>query len=188
MDRRREGLGCRNSWAETPMSSDCEAIFYAGLSWGENGSGVFVLPCLLSACLPSRFAKFRFGLGALFVMAMRNATSTSTRWGSAKQNTEAGNWHPQQRPDVSLPGRSRAARPALWGVSVTLSINDWKMAEGDNIQEIQSNVSFLEPKPLGFIPIWTLCFLNCVLVSFQCLGVLLFRCMPSHECLLDHFN
>ena len=47
------------------------------------------------------------------------------------------------------------------------------------------NLYFLVSKSLGFIPVMTLHFLHGVLVSFQCLGVLLFRCKPIYEQLFD---
>ena len=47
------------------------------------------------------------------------------------------------------------------------------------LYSFHGNLYFLVSKSLGFIPVMTLHFLHGVLVSFQCLGVLLFRCNPS---------
>ena len=48
--------------------------------------------------------------------------------------------------------------------------------------------SLLVPKPLGFIPVMTLRFLHGVLVSFQCLSVLGFRCFTTYEHLLNRLK
>ena len=52
----------------------------------------------------------------------------------------------------------------------------------------QNFLHYLLSKSLCLIPVMTLHFLHGVLASFQCLGVLLFRCKTSREHLLDSFN
>ena len=44
----------------------------------------------------------------------------------------------------------------------------------------------IDSKYLDFVSVMTLRFLHGVLVSFQCLSILVFCCNPSHEHLLDH--
>mmetsp|Transcript_35608 Transcript_35608/g.85008 ORF Transcript_35608/g.85008 Transcript_35608/m.85008 type:complete len:80 (-) Transcript_35608:131-370(-) len=53
---------------------------------------------------------------------------------------------------------------------------------------LRVKLCLLESKSLGFIPVMTLHFLHGVLVSFQCLGVLIFGCKPCLECPLDIIN
>ena len=55
-------------------------------------------------------------------------------------------------------------------------------------QSFLSGSSCCPSMSLGFISVMTLPFLHGVLVSFECLGVLLFCCKPHLENSLDHFK
>ena len=87
----------------------------------------------------------------------------------------------RERPDGAYSEEQRGAGRNKTLFHCLLFISLWSLFPPQQLY-------FLVSKPLGFVPVMTLHFVEGVLVSFQCLSVLLLRCLPAHEHLLDRFK